>query len=54
VHLTCLIFGHRRSRRRARLRENGILESVCRRCGLPMIRSDKGQWSMKLSESPEG
>lgn len=54
MQLVCLIFGHRRSRSRARRREDGSLESVCRRCGVPMIRSDEGDWSMKEGETAEG
>jgi hypothetical protein len=51
VHLTCLIVGHRRSRSRAQLNESGYLESVCRRCGVSMIRSDEGAWSMNPTKS---
>jgi hypothetical protein len=42
----CLVFGHQRSRGRAR-EIAGELESVCRRCGTSMVRVRSGVWVTK-------
>jgi len=53
VHrVLCRLFGHRRSRRRARRSGNGW-RSRCRLCGTPMIRVAKGVWQVD-AKLPEG
>jgi hypothetical protein len=42
-HLRCLLFGHRRSRSRARL-VGGEWRSRCRRCGAKLVRLRPSKW----------
>jgi hypothetical protein len=44
----CVLAGHRRSARRAKLNhETEGWESVCKSCGAPMLRIGEGDWRLK-------
>lgn len=42
-HIVCRIFGHRRSRSRAVL-ERGTWSSMCKRCGVRLVRVQHSRW----------
>jgi hypothetical protein len=44
MHLTCLVLGHHRSRGRAVEDDEFGWRSVCKRCGVPMVRIDFRKW----------
>jgi hypothetical protein len=47
VRLLCSLGGHRRSRRRIRRTKMGEFESVCKHCGVSMIRIQHRVWRVK-------
>jgi hypothetical protein len=49
MRLLCFLGFHKRSRGRAR-DDGHDMVSVCRRCGVPMKRSQTGQWAVVDSE----
>jgi hypothetical protein len=42
---------HRRSKSRAKAGEDGRLRSICRFCGVPMLRLAQGEWEVLESEA---
>jgi hypothetical protein len=45
MSLYCKIFGHKRSRRRARRdEETKQWKSVCQLCGARLVREERGKW----------
>jgi hypothetical protein len=49
MHVVCLLFGHRRSKRKVRHHFLGDkylgYKSSCRWCGTPLVRIEHGRWT---------
>ncbi|QIK79205.1 hypothetical protein G7077_10165 [Sphingomonas piscis] len=49
--LICKVFGHKRSARKARFNSDTMQwESVCKRCGEPLVRHQHGDWRPAISK----
>ena len=48
MSLMCRIFGHKRSGSKAKLNSKTMnWESICKRCGEPLVRFEHGDWRPK-------
>jgi hypothetical protein len=54
MSLVCLLFGHRRSKSLGKYDyETGLIESVCRRCNVAMVRTRNGHWELGTAAEKE-
>ena len=49
--ILCRLYGHRRSREFA-YAEATVWRSYCKRCGIPMVRTEQGEWVLSKRNWP--
>jgi hypothetical protein len=54
MSIFCEILGHKRSRTRVFRHQDGHFKSVCRRCELPMVKTDSGKWRLVDDDRAQG